>query len=322
LYALCSLYYPSSLSTCVALINRLTSPMSKYLKPECILTNGSGAPYQELACVYPRLRPLYTQWELGFDPIPMRDFMRSHSFIPLAAVALYGLFIVGGQAYFKPRIALNWRRAMSAWNLALSIFSAIGLIRTLPTLIHNISTKTFRDNLCDDPESSFGSGATGLWVQLFVLSKFPELFDTLFIVVHKKPLIFLHWYHHITVLLYCWHSYITSAPSGFLFTVMNYAVHAIMYGYYYLTAAKLKPKWFNAVYITYAQIAQMMAGVAITLASFYYYMTEKTSEDGSKCFIGKDNTVAAILMYGSYLLLFVQFFYRRYRSNRAEKKQQ
>mmetsp|Transcript_16804 Transcript_16804/g.23934 ORF Transcript_16804/g.23934 Transcript_16804/m.23934 type:complete len:297 (+) Transcript_16804:249-1139(+) len=296
--------------------------MSKYLKKECILINGSGAPFQELSCVYPKMAMFYSKRELGFDPIPVRDWMKSHSFVPVTAVVLYGVFIIWGQAYFKNRKALNWRSAMSAWNLFLSVFSTIGLFRTLPTFLHNITTKSLRDNLCDDPESSFGSGATGLWVQLFVLSKFPELLDTLFIVIHKKPLIFLHWYHHITVLLYCWHSYTTSAPSGFFFTVMNYAVHAIMYGYYYLTSAKLKPKWFNAVYITYAQIAQMFAGVAITLASFYYYLTEKRSEGEDKCFVGRNNTIAAIVMYGSYLLLFVQFFFRRYRKNRADKKEQ
>lgn len=37
----------------------------------------------------------------------------------------------------------------------------------------------------------------------------PELVDTLFIVLRKKPLIFLHWYHHITVLLFCWHAFAT-----------------------------------------------------------------------------------------------------------------
>jgi len=40
-------------------------------------------------------------------------------------------------------------------------------------------------------------GATGLWVQLFILSKIPELIDTFFIVQRKRPLIFLHWYDTI-----------------------------------------------------------------------------------------------------------------------------
>ena len=74
-----------------------------------------------------------------------------------------------------------------------------------------------------------------------------ELIDTYFILIHKKPLILLHWYHHISVLAYCWHSYVTKAPAGIVFCVMNYAVHAIMYFYYFLMAVKRKPKWFNSM---------------------------------------------------------------------------
>jgi hypothetical protein len=48
-------------------------------------------------------------------------------------------------------------------------------------------------------------------VQLFILSKFPELVDKFFIVARRRPLLFLHWYHHVAVLLYCWHSYATEA---------------------------------------------------------------------------------------------------------------
>lgn len=44
----------------------------------------------------------------------------------------------------------------------------------------------------------------GFWATMFVLSKVPELGDTIFIVLRKQPLIFLHWYHHATVLVYSW----------------------------------------------------------------------------------------------------------------------
>ena len=45
---------------------------------------------------------------------------------------------------------------------------------------------------------------SGFWATMFVLSKVPELGDTIFIVLRKQPLIFLHWYHHATVLVYSW----------------------------------------------------------------------------------------------------------------------
>lgn len=80
-----------------------------------------------------------------------------------------------------------------------------------------------------------------------------------------------------------------------------------MYGYYFLMAIRMKPKWLNAIFITTAQISQMVVGVAVTMCAFYYYKTE-----GSKCQIQKENNIAAFLMYGSYLFLFMQFFIGRY----------
>jgi hypothetical protein len=37
-------------------------------------------------------------------------------------------------------------------------------------------------------------GTTGLWVFVFTASKVPELLDTMFLVLRKKPVILLHWY--------------------------------------------------------------------------------------------------------------------------------
>ena len=311
--------------------------------------------------------------------------------IPLLACGIYIICIFGGQYYFQSQSRWNWRFSLTIWNLLLSIFSTIGFVRTAPTMFHLYTTYTLEENFCFDPESNFGSGTTGIWVQLFCLSKFPyvlffpfffkrendwpldcflfvfvcrvtgnekerwnsfsscctlvslsfscfltsffflvpnkynhksELLDTFFIVIHKKPLIFLHWYHHVSVLLYCWHSYVYKAPAGILFVVMNYFVHAIMYFYYFLMAAKIKPKWFHpAVYITTLQITQMIVGVMATILSNYLFFIKQSQN----CFLDRSNTIAALIMYGSYLFLFFQFFLGRYSSSSSiiiSKKQQ
>ena len=204
----------------------------------------------------------------------------------------------------------------AAWNLCLSLFSTLGFIRVFPQLIHNYLTSSVKENLCTDPRITYGSGATGLWVWLFIMSKFPELIDTFFLVIHKKPVIFLHWYHHVTVLLYCWHSYVINTTTGIWFCAMNYAVHGIMYFYYFLMAIKCKPKWFNPIFITYAQISQMFVGVAITAVAFYF----QANHGDATCIIKLENNIAAIIMYGSYLLLFLHFFFARYFKSKATVK--
>lgn len=99
--------------------------------------------------------------------------MKDHPMIPISACVLYGVFIVLGQAYFADRDRLRWRYVLASWNAGLAAFSAVGFLRTAPWLAHMMRTYTSDEILCFDPEASYGSGSTGLWVQLFVLSKFP-----------------------------------------------------------------------------------------------------------------------------------------------------
>ena len=215
------------------------------IQRECIGQNGLGVNYVEFSCVHPNVGATYLPFERFYDPVSTLVWMQERPMIPIVACLLYVVLIGAGRAYMANKPAHSWRKVLAAWNFGLSLFSWIGALRTAPQLYYNLTSYPLRDNLCDDPAALYGSGSTGLWVQLFILSKFPELFDTFFIVIHKKPLIFLHWYHHITVLLYCWHSYVTTSPSGLFFVVMNYSVHAVMYGYYFLMAIKMRPKWFN-----------------------------------------------------------------------------
>ena len=115
----------------------------------------------------------YNRFEKYYDPIPVLDWMSDHPSVPMMACTLYVVLIVLGQRIMKDREAFKWRKALAAWNLFLAVFSGMGTLRTLPQLLHNLSTMSLRDNMCSDPRATYGSGSSGLWVQLFILSKIP-----------------------------------------------------------------------------------------------------------------------------------------------------
>ena len=231
---------------------------------------------------------------------------------PVLIVIVYVLVCLAIEKIMKNRGAMSANLILASWNGILALFSFYGAVRTVPHLLYRLITVSLEDSVCESPCTAFGSGAAGLATQLFVLSKIPELFDTVFMVVRKKPVLFLHWYHHITVLLYCWHSYITESSTGLYFVAMNYSVHTAMYSYYCLQTLRLLPHWFPAYIITIEQILQMLIGAVIVLASAYFYAIGGAKYAPGKCNEHPYNIIAGGLMYGSYLYLFVQFAMRRF----------
>lgn len=129
--------------------------------------------------------------------------------------------------------------------------------------------------------------------------------DTVFIILRKQRLIFLHWYHHITVLLYSWFSYKDLVAGGGWFMTMNYVVHSIMYTYYAARAAGLRVPRPCAMLITTVQILQMVMGLTV-LGLVYHWMNDV------HCPSNMDNIMWGTLMYLSYLVLFASFFYNTY----------
>eukprot|EP00518_Triparma_eleuthera_P000039 CAMPEP_0182453774 /NCGR_PEP_ID=MMETSP1319-20130603/695_1 /TAXON_ID=172717 /ORGANISM="Bolidomonas pacifica, Strain RCC208" /LENGTH=295 /DNA_ID=CAMNT_0024651729 /DNA_START=42 /DNA_END=929 /DNA_ORIENTATION=+ len=272
--------------------------------------NVRGTVIEQAFQKLPFLEWTYSEFEKNYEVNTLHQWSKdTWPHVPLALCAVYLVAIFGGKYYMqdkKPAGEGN-RSLLAAWNFLLSTFSFMGMARTVPHLMHNIFNKSLEENVCQEAHADWGSFATGFWVQLFIYSKPFELIDTYFIVVRKRPLIFLHWYHHVTVLLFCWHSYAFESATGLFFVGMNYSVHAIMYGYYCLMALRMKPKWMNPFFITVAQIAQMVVGVGVCLAS-YYYKFNSTGE----CSVTNDNLLAGTVMYGSYFALFFKFAVDRY----------
>jgi hypothetical protein len=81
--------------------------------------------------------------------------------------------IVAGKAYFAKHDAWNLKASLVAWNLTLSIFSLLGFLRTIPPLVHSFGYFAGHEWYCNSPENNVMRGSTGLWFQLWVLSKLP-----------------------------------------------------------------------------------------------------------------------------------------------------
>jgi hypothetical protein len=276
-------------------------------------TLSRGQPYTQIFHHVPALEPFYSKFEQNFDPEPVLEFMKKLGYaVPFTAVALYVLFCYFGSMIMKNRKPFGLTNVLAAWNLFLSLFSAYGMIRMVPTTLFMMHTRPFVETVCEPAYLTYGMGASGLAVMLFCLSKLPELIDTVFIVLRKKPLIFLHWYHHVTVLLFCWNAYITEASNGHYFASMNYTVHAVMYFYYFLQAIKAIPKWFPSWIITLMQISQMIAGTYLVVMSMYYYKYGGGKYAPGECSNNMSNLVAGGIIYSSYLYLFVEFAVKRF----------
>lgn len=143
------------------------------------------------------------------------------------------------------------------------------------------------------------------WTWLFGLSKVIELGDTVFVVLRKTPLMFLHWYHHVTVFIYSWYGITNLSEFCLWFACMNYFVHTIMYSYYALKASGWRLPVSISKAITLLQIAQMFAGLTLNILSLKKYDTFDCDVNYSLAYLG-------LVIYGSYMVLFANFFYQRY----------
>ncbi len=244
--------------------------------------------------------------EKFFNPhyiLDRKKWMLNNWYMSVYYAVFYIVAVHVGQHLMKTRQKFDLRQGLVAWSFVLAGFSIMGTIRVWPEFIYAFKTYGFQYTVCDD---SYIDGVNGCWSLLFIISKVPELVDTVFIVLRKQPLIFLHWYHHATVLIYCWYSGKDFASTGRWFVLMNYTVHAAMYTYYGFKALRFKiPKWINII-ITSAQLSQMFFGIGINITAFL------AKKRGDKCHITDENIMWSFIMYFSYFLLFFKFFYTAY----------
>ncbi|KAM3723606.1 putative fatty acid elongation protein [Dirofilaria immitis] len=204
------------------------------------------------------------------DPIQKTICMQENWYQTINVSIGYFFIIKLIQYFMKHRSAFKLHWPLFIWNLSLALFNTFGFIRFSEQMIHSLLYEGIYPSLC---YSVNPTDVAAYWAYLFLWSKVVELGDTLFIILKKKPLIFLHYYHHASVLIYTAHSGAENTGSGKMFIIMNFLVHSAMYTYFAVTSYGIRPPKAISMILTTIQIAQMFAGIGI-LTYIYKIKTE------------------------------------------------
>ncbi|EAL70227.1 hypothetical protein DDB_G0274669 [Dictyostelium discoideum AX4] len=141
-------------------------------------------------------------YKFNFGVTPFSQFQ----IIPIVLV-IYLVTIFSIKFLMKNRKPFSLKFISILHNAILCIWSLIMCVGVLYEIIKRVSNEGPLFTVCEDPNGGFDKGVTYYWSYIFYISKFYELLDTVIIVLKKKPLIFLHVYHHCKTVW--WKKYIT-----------------------------------------------------------------------------------------------------------------
>jgi fatty acid elongase 3 len=183
------------------------------------------------------------------------------------------------------------------------------------------------------------------------LTKYVELVDTVFLFLKKKPLQFLHVYHHGATAVLCFTQLIghtsvviiipfilqSDLLQSYVPITLNLTVHVVMYWYYFQAARGVRVWWKE--WVTRIQIIQFVVDLLfVYFASYTYYPFPPQSDvaysyftsnyfpwmpNNGNCAGEEFAAIFGCALLTSYLFLFIGFYAATYqrkgrvRANRA-----
>jgi len=264
------------------------------------------------------------QWIYGKTPF-------SHIQVPVVATLFYLVSLFLLQAWMKDRKPYVMKGFTFVHNVILTLLSTTMFIGTAYGAYLKYQSQGFFEGLVCEQESQPIRGPLFFWSYIFYLSKFYELIDSYLLVLKKKPLIFLHVFHHFVMPYTCWAG-LEGKWCMALWTssFWNSFVHIFMYYYYTVSTIGHSPWWKK--YLTGLQIYQFVSGVLYTAVYFYYYFGDlkvSITDDYQIIWEFKQGCTgelwAVIGMFAvncSFLYLFSNFFKEQYLSTRRSRSRQ
>ncbi|XP_031972455.1 elongation of very long chain fatty acids protein 3 [Corvus moneduloides] len=250
-------------------------------------------------------------FEKNFNHLEARKWMEENWQKSFIIGFIYLITVFGIQHFMKEQRPFSLRVPLTLWSFSLTLFSVVAACRVWKQMAFLLLTKGFKRSVCS--QSFFIHPVSKLWIYLFVLSKLVELGDTLFIVLRKKKLIFVHWYHHLATMIIAWCAYKDMAAGLGWNAALNLSIHCLTYCYYTVTAMGIRVPASIAMLITTSQMVQMTGFVIMNIFLFFW-------KDNKLCQINWLMLFFTAVLYTTLLALFFNFFIKTYLSSTRKSK--
>jgi len=249
-----------------------------------------------------------------FDP----NFRYKPNTLPLTrweyvfgAVFIYLIILFFLQKWMTNRKRYDLNFVIPIHNFFLSALSLMMMCGILYGTLIVFRRKNFAlTTIFCDPEGELATGSQVGWYYIFFLSKYYEFIDTIIICLKKKPVIFLHVYHHCITLILTFAMIITDVAAQWISMAANCMVHIPMYYYYGMSSLGYDIWWKK--YITIIQIIQFILDLLSGIIGFIYFYNGYQCSGDIRVWIFGQCVIA------SFLILFIAFYKENYRAKKMD----
>nr|CAG8473805.1 1905_t:CDS:2 [Entrophospora candida]CAG8524441.1 5643_t:CDS:2 [Entrophospora candida] len=222
----------------------------------------------------------------------------------------YFAVIFGGQVIMKDFSPIKLKLIFQLHNFALTVSSAILLALFFEQLLPIYWRNGIFYAVCNNDA---WTQKLELLYYLNYLVKYWELVDTVFLVLKKKNLEFLHVFHHSMTMVLCFTQLAGRTSVSWVPITLNLTVHVFMYYYYFRAAGGARIWWKK--YLTTLQIVQFVIDLVFVYYCSYTYFTATYwpwMPNHGSCAGSERAAIFGCGLLSSYLLLFIGFYRKTY----------
>jgi len=228
-----------------------------------------------------------------------------------AALVSYLAIIFGTREIMKSRPPQKLNALFRVHNVVLSAGSLILLVLMMEEVLPRMWRDGIFNAMCAD---SSWTPSLEFYYMINYYFKYLELLDTVFLALKKKPLAFLHVFHHSATAMLCFTQLNGKTSVSWVVISLNLTVHVIMYYYYYASAGGAKIWWKK--YLTSMQIIQFVIDLFVVYFGTYSHFTHAYYPGLPRignCAGTESAAVFGCVLLTSYLGLFINFYIQTYK---------